>query len=205
MSGRTYVYKYAWFLAGIETGTSPEVEVTLGATDDTVTLTGFEQSGSTDGRYVRIFRAEKDVGIFYRIATSYNISSYVDDGSITDRTYPYLDGNTVQAIRPYPRYGAGTDGSAMVRYHYMPRDIQKDSDYVEAPLDAHEAIRYATVADILGRNNASGQMQHYRDLSNERIRALMRHYLTQQPNVAVRRPFEGGSRAFMIGSDPRVT
>lgn len=204
VSGRTYVYKYTWYLAGVESGSSPEVEVTLGATDDTVTLTGFEQSGPTDGRYVRIYRAEKDVGVFYRLITTYNLTTYVDDGSITDRTYPYLDGDNIQYIRPYPRYAQGDGGTVQVRYHYMPREIQKDTDYVEAPLDASEAIRALTIADILGRNNAMGQADYWRTIAKERMKALQQHYLTQRPNVIVRRPFVGGNRSFLIGTDPRV-
>lgn len=205
VSGRTYVYRYTWFLGEVETGASPDVEITITGGNDTVTLSGFEQTGPTDGRYARIYRAEKDVGVFYRITTTYDFTSYVDDGTITDRTYPYMDGNNIQYIRPYPRYAAGDGGSVLVRYHYAPRPIQKDTDYVEMPMDAAEAVKAYTVADVLGSvANAAPQAKYWRDLGDERVRQMMRLYITQRPNVARRRAFVGGRMSYMVGSDPTV-
>lgn len=206
VDGRTYQFKYTWVIGGTESGASPVVEVTAATATPSVNLTDMQEVGATDGRYLRLYMAEKDVGIYYRVATYSNVSTIAVTAPISDRTYPYMDGAQTQYIQPYPRYGAGDSAEVRVRYHAMPRETQKLSDYEEMPLDAIEAIRATTIADVLGSKAGMVTREDYwRGLAKDRIRQLESHYLVQAPSRIIRRPFDGRSATYLTGSDPSVT
>lgn len=210
-SGRTYIYKYTWFVGDIETGCSPTVSATPSGGNLTVALSGFQEiSPLSDGRIAYLYRAESDVGIFYRLAQVSSAGGTLTDDGTTytpDRANPYVDGNRVQMIRVYPRLGTGDSTvTHTIRYWAFPREVQKDSDYFEMPQDAEEAVKAMVIANILRSvGGSSGQAEHWERVATERIRVLEKHELSQKPNEIVRGAFGHARSGWILGDSVTMT
>lgn len=209
VAGRVYVYKWTWQVGDTETGSSPTVEATPTGATLKVSLSGFQEIDSAVyGQSAVLYRAEKDVGIFYKLA-DVTSDPYVDDGTVTlDRSLTYYDANQRQYIRPFPRLGAGSDElDVNVRYHFLPREIQKDSDYLEMPDDVCDVVRAMTVVDVLRTkaNASAATLDVWGEVVKNGIRSMEKRYMAQAPNTTVRRPFSGGAMRWITGTDPSVT
>lgn len=206
--GRTYYYKYTWYVGGIETGCSPVVSQTPSVGNQTIALSGFQEiSPLADGRVAYLYRAD-DVGIYYRIATVSSAGgTYNDSGTAPDRSIPYLDGNRRQFVRVYPRLGAGESADTYtIRYQCYPRELQKDSDYPEMPGDAVEAVRAQVIADVLRSvAGASGSAEHWEALAKDRIRTLQKTEIAQKPINLVRGAQYADNRPFRVLGTATIT
>lgn len=209
VSGRTYQWKYTWRIGDAETGASNVVEATPSGANLSVNLTGMQEIAGNDGRYLRLYQAEKDVGIFYLVGEYSAVSAGTPipiADPITDRTTPYVDGNQTQFIRVFPRNNTDSTIYASVRYHYRPREIQKDSDYPDMPTDCEEAITALTIANVLDTQNNPSGAATWRNLAAARIRTMEGTYMAQEPEATVRRTWigsRGGYRAYI--PNPTIT
>jgi hypothetical protein len=190
----TYTYKYTWTIGGSETGASGEVSYTPAGGNDTARLTGIQDTGVTDGRYLNLYRSESDVGVFYFLNTYSNVSQIDDDGSITpDRNRRYFDSNNVQFVRVFPYNGDTVPSVTTIRYQYVPNEIIKDSDYPDLPNgDALEAVQMLTIADVIAKAGNDAVANTWRAQATARIKEMERTQLDQEPNQIVRQPWVGG-------------
>lgn len=196
----SYTYKYTWTIGGCETGSSADVTATPTAGNQTIRLTGLQEVSGTDGRYLNVYRSESDVGVFYKLGTYSNVTQIDDDGSVTpDRTTPYFDGNESVFVRVFPRNSNTTDVVASLRYQYVPREIQKDSDYPDIPNgDALDAIQCFTIADLIAKAGNDAIAETWRKQAQARIRELERVALDQEPQETVRRTWWGSRRGYRV-------
>lgn len=184
LSPGVYQYRYTWYMNGIETGSSPIASITIsGAINNQVQLSGLEQVGALQGRYARIYRADA-TGIFYRIA-DVTTTTYTDDGSTTDYTLPYYEGARTQYVRFYPRPTV-TSFLVDLLYHARPRLVQKDSDYLDMPLDAESAVLYGAIASIAAGRNKPAIAAKYDQFWQRQIDLLRRTELTETPDLMTR-------------------
>ena len=186
----TFRYKYTWVMNGVETGASPEAEITLTAGNQTVQVSNLEEVGALQGRYARLYRANAANGIFYRVGTNttsdYTTTPVSDDGSQTDYTKPYNEGSQTQFVRVWP-LTSENKLTMEVTYQALPRPIQKDSDYPDMPIDAQSAVLWATVASFaraMGKGGLAAAMQDRADKAVNQLLALGTH---ERPQTMVRR------------------
>jgi hypothetical protein len=142
-----YQYCYTWVMNGVESGCSPIAEATPTGGTPTVRLTAFDRVGATEGRYIRIYRAIKNDGVFYKIA-DVTTTPYDDSGTANDETMVYYENSIPQHIRFYPRPGTDDTYPVELTYQQRPRDVQKDSDRLPLPPDAEQYVIYSTIAEL---------------------------------------------------------
>lgn len=191
----TFRYKYTWVMNGVETGASPEASITLTAGNQTVVISNIENIGALQGRYARLYRANDATGIFYRVGT--NTSPDVtatpasDDGSQTDDTRPFYEASQTQYVRVWPRTSSAKL-NLEITYQARPRMIQKDSDYLDMPLDAQDAVLWATVASFarsMGKGGLAAEMQNRSDKAVNQLLTTGTH---ERPQAMVRTALNRG-------------
>ena len=185
----TFRYKYTWVMNGVETGASPEASITLTAGNQTVQLANLEEVGALQGRYARLYRANDSTGIFYRVGTNTTVDPTTtpvsDDGSQTDYTRPYLEGSQRQYLRVWPRTSENKLALELT-YQALPRMIQKDSDYLDMPLDAQNAVLWATVATFARAMGKGGLAAEMRNLADKAVNQLLLTGTHERPQAMVR-------------------
>lgn len=199
VSDRTYRYLYTYKVNGVESAANyPYVEVTPSGANLSVTLSGFLDVNTTDGRQYVLYRAESDVGIFYRIATGITSGSYTDTGAAADRDAPLLTNGKHHYIRFYPRPsvlsapetqkgGISFDYEDFeVRYHARPRPIAKDSDFPEIPEDFHDVLVNYTLADLFTKHGSPEQGAFYLRLATDREKLMRARYFDVGAHRTVR-------------------
>lgn len=215
VSGRTYRYLYTYMVNGVESAPcSPYVEVTPSGGNLQVTLSGFLDCDTGDGRQYALYRAESDVGIFYRIQTGTTSGSVIDTGLAVDRDAPLNTNGQRHYIRFYPRpgelssVGSGTGKISYnyedleVRYHRRPRPLAKDSDFPEIPEDFHDVLVNRTLAEAFMKNGGDAQARHYLTLAKERERTMASRYISQAAHHAVRQGWTAGMGRFRYTHGP---
>lgn len=202
-SGATYRYKYTWVMNGIETGASPEAEVTVTAPNLTTTLSNLELIGAVQGRYARIYRADS-TGIFYRVGDVTTLGATTtpttDDGTLTDYTRPFYEGGQIKYIRVWPRTSE-TKLELELRYQARPRLIQKDSDYLDMPIDAQNAVLFGTISAMARAYNKGAVAAQLQKAADAAMDQAQRTGLVARPaQMVVQR--NGGMWDRQIGYGP---
>ena len=199
----TYTYKYTYYSNGVESGASGTATATTAGANLTIRLTGLERVGATDGAYARIYRAGPD-GLFYKIADHSGSSTYDDDGSDISYSVPYNESGLTQYVRFYPRTTTD-DFEIEMRYQAIPRTIQKDSDYLEMPLDAQMVVEYGAVAALARAMNKGGIATQYQGLADRLTDQLQRTETAERPQLMARAPtysYGRGNRWYPIVTNP---
>jgi hypothetical protein len=193
--GVTYSVKYTWIMHGIETGASPVATITTTAGNLQISVSQIEEVGALQGRSARIYLADA-TGIFYKVADT-TATPYVIDGSSIIKSVPFYEGAYTQYIKFWPR-ASQTSWLVDLRYHARPRLIQKDSDYIDGPIDVESAVVYGAIAAAARSKNKAGIAAQYQVLHDRQVDLLRRTEIAEAPQLMVRVGIGGGR------SKPRI-
>lgn len=191
----TYRYKYTWVTNGVESGASPDMTITLTGGNQTVSVSNLDGVGALLGRYARIYRANDATGIYYRVGTNttadFTSTPVSDDGSQTDDTMPYYEASQTQYIRVWPRTSA-EELELEVTYQARPRLIQKDSDYLDMPLDAQNVVLWSAVADMARAYGKGGLAAQLQERADKALNQLLTTGTHERPQAMVRMVLQPG-------------
>lgn len=187
----TYEYAYAWLAAGMTSGPSPTARITLGASDDTVTIANLEDygaSGDPFGRYKLIYRRQL-------------FTDYEGPWVIANSTYSYSTSVTDTNARPWPSADAITTGrvrlsgesspsrhirvwpmpsediEAELRYFARAPRMETPADVPELPPELHMALVYDVALDLAATQDGSASLvRHLTSQRDELVNIARRLY-----------------------------
>lgn len=205
IGGEKYEYKYTIWQEGRETPPSLKVQVTLGAADNTVTLSNIDNTGWYDayptqrdsGRIKLIYRRNvtRDTKwILIDALTALEVSktdiheqpNIVFDGYPFNDSFKYLspselerweDAGPTQYIRFW--YRPDTDKRIHMRYHFRPKDLVADNDAPQWPRQYHMLIVHLVLQDMFLQMQDTVQSQLFERRANMILEQMRRRYLSR--------------------------
>ena len=205
IGGEKYEYKYTIWQEGRETPPSLKVQVTLGAADNTVTLSNIDNTGWYDayptqrdsGRIKLIYRRNvtRDTKwILIDALTALEVSktdiheqpNIVFDGYPFNDSFRYLspselerweDAGPTQYIRFW--YRPDTDKRIHMRYHFRPKDLVADNDAPQWPRQYHMLIVHLVLQDMFLQMQDTTQSQLFERRANLILEQMRRRYLSR--------------------------
>lgn len=191
-AGVKYTYACAWFYAGRHSPLGPEVEITVGAGEDTVDLSSLPILASEWGRELHIFRRKAE-GPWYWVGTPLDgstndpnptIATFTDlnDDEVLERSPHQVrrwdeigrDGGQYEYIRFYPQTDTAKD--LEVTYLKRPRLLIDDYDVPEFDGAFHAYLVWAAVADLAARGDGEGLSALATNRANRVLRNMKRRY-----------------------------
>lgn len=213
VNSATYEYCYNWLVGGLTSGPSPTAKITLGASDNTVTISDMEVEGAAAnalGRYKQVWRrrlyaASGDVEGYegpWTIVTS----TYSYDPDVTDTNalpYPGANPAAVSRLRQSGDSGQArhfrvwplpaTDVEAQLRYYARAPRMETPGDVPELPPELHMILVYDVCLDLAATQDGTAQLiRHLTARRAERIAYAKRVYLGNR-----------GQRTRVLGVLPR--
>lgn len=205
IGGEKYEYKYTIWQEGRETPPSLKVQVTLGASDNTVTLSNIDNTGWFDsyptqresGRVKLIYRRNvtRDTKwILIDALKSLEVSktdlheqpNIVFDGYPFNDEFKYLspselerweDAGPAQYIRFW--YRPDTDKRIHIRYHFRPKDLVADNDAPQWPRQYHMLLVHLVLQDMFLQMQDTVQAQLFERRGNIILEQMRRRYLSR--------------------------
>ena len=205
IGGEKYEYKYTIWQEGRETPPSLKVQVTLGAADNTVTLSNIDNTGWYDayptqrdsGRIKLIYRRNvtRDTKwILIDALTALEVSktdiheqpNIVFGGYPFNDSFKYLspselerweDAGPTQYIRFW--YRPDTDKRIHMRYHFRPKDLVADNDAPQWPRQYHMLIVHLVLQDMFLQMQDTVQSQLFERRANMILEQMRRRYLSR--------------------------
>jgi hypothetical protein len=205
IGGEKYEYKYTIWQEGRESPPSLKVQVTLGAADNTVTLSNIDNTGWYDayptqrdsGRIKLIYRRNvtRDTKwILIDALTALEVSktdiheqpNIVFDGYPFNDSFRYLspnelerweDAGPTQYIRFW--YRPDVDKRIHMRYHFRPKDLVADNDAPQWPRQYHMLIVHLVLQDMFLQMQDTVQSQLFERRANTILDQMRRRYLSR--------------------------
>ena len=206
IGGEEYEYKYTIWQEGRESPPYPKVQVTLGATDNTVTLSNIDNTEiwfdsyptqRDSGRVKFIYRRNvtRDTKwILIDALKSLEVSktdlheqpNIVFDGYPFNDEFRYLSPSEwsvgkilgpAQYIRFW--YRPDTDKRIHIRYHFRPKDLVADNDAPQWPRQYHMLLVHLVLQDMFLQMQDTVQAQLFERRGNIILEQMRRRYLSR--------------------------
>ncbi|MCP4307315.1 MAG: hypothetical protein GY788_21085 [bacterium] len=205
----TYEYCYTWEYAGLESGPSEVLSITVTGGSSTIRMSNMETAGSDeDGRFRNVYR-RVDEGPWERVAVLTDPADTLNNDTSTVPNAPaarryrreFPQGRTRFWIRLFPR--PSVDTRLEVRYLASPTMLDHDEDQVQlVPDDVQPILVHMVARDLFAsfENGQSGARFHTRRVG-ELFTNARRRYLNVTSARTQRSSILGDDRIL----DPLVT
>jgi len=205
VSGNTYEYKYTIWREGRESPASLKVQITLGASDNSVTISNIDNTGWFDsyptqrdsGAVKLLYRRDVTLDtkwILIDALTSLEVSktdsavqpNIAFGGYPANDSFQYLSQNEVlrwpdEGPAQYVRfwYRPDTDRNIAIRYHFRPKDLIADNDSPQWPRQYHMLIVHLVLQDMFLQMQDTVQAQLFERRANIVLDQMRRRYLAR--------------------------